>query len=235
MTARLVRSLSVAALLRVTGTLVIGGWAAAAAADESGGPRYSYFDVSYQWTDVNFAVKQSGGQHEGFKLNGSVGLVDVGPVGVHVFGEFFDGDFNGARTSCGNIKRNSQSIAGGLGLNYGVTETTDLVVRAAYVDISEFEIPDNTCALVSADDHGYFAEAMVRSELSENVEVEAGVRYSDLSDSNIGNTDVLLGLGYHVTDYLTLRARGVVFDDDTGIEIGARLYFGTFIDRDTMF
>ena len=76
---------------------------------------------------------------------------------------------------------------------------------------------------------------MVRSELSENVEVEAGVRYSDLSDSNIGNTDVLLGLGYHVTDYLTLRARGVVFDDDTGIEIGARLYFGTFIDRDTMF
>ena len=245
MTARLVPAPRVAALLLlggsmvagalVTGTLVAGGTAAAATAEESGGPRYSYFDAGYQWTDVNYAVKQQGGQHAGFKLNGSVSLVNIGPVGVHMFGEFFDGNFTGAKTSCGNVDRNSQSIAGGLGLNYAVRETTDLVVRGAYVDISEFQVPNNTCDLVSTSDHGYFAEALVRSELSENVEVEAGVRYSELKDSNIGNTDVILGLGYHVTNYLTLRARGLVFDNDTGIEIGARLYFGSFIGRDTLF
>jgi hypothetical protein len=214
-----------------------------ASSDWSGGPRYSHFDAGYQWTDVLYAVKQEGGQHEGFQLRGSVGLAEFGRVGVHVFGEYFDGDFSGVRTSCDGGEgitgftgdRDSQAIAGGLGASFAVAEATDLVVRAAYVDITEFEIPNNSCALVSGDDSGYFGEAMVRSMLSENVEIEAGVRYSDLSDSDISNTDVLLGLGYDVTDYLTIRARGVVFDDDTGIEIGARLYFGTFLGRDNIF
>lgn len=245
MTARLVRSplgrsLSVAALPLVTGAWLAGAAVPAAAEDSSGGPRYSYFDAGYQWTDVNYAVKQEGGQHEGFRLNGSLGLARLGPVGIHVFGEFFDGDFSGISTTCaGNVTfsgdRQSQSIAGGLGASYGVSETTDLIVQGAYVDISEFEVPNSQCQPVSADDSGYLAEAIVRSELSENVEVEVGFRYADLSDSDISNNDVLLGLGYHVTDYLTVRARGVVFDDDVGIEIGARLYFGTFLGRDTLF
>ena len=76
---------------------------------------------------------------------------------------------------------------------------------------------------------------MVRSELSENVEIEAGIRYSDLSDSDMSNTDVLLGSATHVTDYLTLRARGVVFDDDTGIEIGVRLLLRQLPRRDSIF
>jgi len=67
------------------------------------------------------------------------------------------------------------------------------------------------------------------------VELEVGFRYSELSDSNISNNDVLLGLGYHVTDYLTLRATGIVFDTDTGFELSARLYFGEFLGRDTIF
>lgn len=218
----------------------------AAAADWSGGPRYSYFDVGYQWTDVNYAVKQDGGQHEGIKLNGSVGLAQFGRVGVHLFGEFFDGTFSGVRSTCdggeggGTITvsgdRDSQSIVGGLGVSYALAESTDIVVRGAYIDISKFETADGTtCQLVSGDDSGYFAEAMLRSELSDKVEIEAGFRYSDLSDSGISNNDVLLGLGYHVTDYLTIRAMGVIFDDDTGIELGGRLYFGSFLGRDNVF
>ena len=240
MNARLVRLLSVAAL-----PLVTGGWLAAAAAeDSSGGPRYTYFDVGYQWIDVNYAVKQDGGQHDGLKLNGSLNLVKLGPVGLQLFGEFFDGSFSGVTTVCDNGQggteqsssdRDSQSIAGGLGVNYRVLEKTDLVLRAAYVDINKFQVPNDKCQLVSIDDHGYFAEASVRSELSENVEIEAGFRYADLSDSDISNNDVFLGLGYHVTDYLTLRAMGVVFDTDTGFELNARLYFGSFLGRDTIF
>lgn len=240
MNARLVRLLSVAAL-----PLVTGGWRAAAAAeDSSGGPRYTYFDAGYQWTDVNYAIKQEGGQHDGIKLNGSVDLVKLGPTGVHVFGEFFDGNFSGVTTVCDNGQggtekfsgdRDSQSFAGGLGVNYRALEKTDIVLRAAYVDISKFQVPNSQCRLESIDDHGYFAEASVRSELSENVEIEAGFRYADLSDSDISNNDVFLGLGYHVTDYLTLRAMGVVFDTDTGFELEARLYFGNFLGRDTMF
>lgn len=218
---------------------------AVAADDWTGGPRYSYFDLGYQWADSNFGVKQEGGQHEGLRLNGSVGLMDSGRVGVHLFGEFFDGDFSGVRTTCDdgeggstsfNGDRDSQSLAGGLGASYALTETTDVVARVAYVDITEFETPSSPlCQLVSGDDNGYFGEAMVRSDLSGNVEIEAGFRYSDLDESNVSDNEVFLGLGYHITDYLTLRARGVVFDDDTGIEIAARLYFGNFLGRDTIF
>lgn len=246
MDARLARSLSVATL-----PLVAGGWLAIAAAptafaadDASGGPRYSYFDAGYQWIDVNYAVKQEGGRHEGIKLNGSVALANFGDFGLHVFGEFFDGEFSGARTTCLDGEgatvsftgdRDSQSVAGGLGLSYRLAETTDVVARAAYVDISKFEIPNDTCALVDINDDGYLAEGMIRSEISENVEIEAGYRYSDLSDSDISNNDIFLGLGYHVTDYLTLRARGIVFDDDTGFELNVRLYFGSFLGRDAIF
>ncbi len=216
---------------------------AAAADDWSGGPRYSHFDLGYQWVDSNYGVKIEGGQHEGVKLNGSVGLAEFDRFGVHLFGEYFDGDFSGVRTTCDGEggstiaagDRDSTSIAGGLGGSYAIAEATDVVVRLAYVDITEFETPNNLCQLVSGDDTGYFGEVMVRSELSENVEIEAGFRYSDLDDSNVSDNEVLLGLGYHLTDYLTIRARGIVFDDDTGIEIGARLYFGSFLGRDTLF
>jgi hypothetical protein len=216
----------------------------AAAEDWSGGPRYSHFDAGYQWVDSLYGVKQEGGQHEGVKLTGSVGIAEFGRVGVHLFGEFFDGDFSGVSTGCDGGEggsttfsgdRSSQALAGGLGVSYALSEITDVVVRGAYVDISEFETPNNLCQLVSGDDTGYFGEIMFRRNFSENVEIEAGFRYSDLDDSDVSDNEVLLGLGYHVTDYLTLRARGVVFDDDTGVELGARLYFGNFLGRDSIF
>lgn len=248
MSARLVRSplaryLSVAALPLVAGAWLATGAAPALADDSSGGPRYTYFDAGYQWVDVNYAVEQDGGQHEGFKVDGSVNLVELGPVGIHAFGEFFDGDFTGVTTDCDNgegqtrtsANRDSRSIAVGLGVNYRLLEKTDIVLNAAYVDYSEFQIPNSTCQLVSTDDHGYSTEALVRSELSENVEIETGYRYTHLSDSDIGNNDVLLGIGYHATDYLTFRILGIVFDTDTGFELDARVYFDSFLGRDTIF
>ncbi len=237
---KLARYLSVAVLPLAAGVSL----AAAAAEDNTGGPRYSYFDAGYAWKDINYAVGQDGGTHEGIVLRGSLGLLDLGPVGIQVFGEFFDGDFSGTTTQCdggeggtltSSKDRDSQSIAGGLGAYLPIAEKTNIEVRVAYVDISEFEQPNDLCQLVSGDDDGYFGEVMIRSKLSENVELEAGFRYAELSDSNISNNDVLLGLGYDVTDYLTLRATGIVFDTDTGFELSARMYFGTFLGRDTIF
>jgi opacity protein-like surface antigen len=244
----LATSIGVATLPLIAGAALVGAAVlapnpATAAEDWTGGPRYSHFDAGYQWVDSLYAVKQEGGQHEGFKLAGSVGLAQFDRIGIHLFGEFFDGDFSGVRTTCDGGEgessvsgdRDSQAIAGGLGGSFALSERTDIVVRAAYVDITEFETPNNLCQLVSGDDTGYFGEVMARSQFSENVEIEAGFRYSDLDDSGLSDNEVLIGLGYNLTDYLTIRARGVVFDDDTGIEIGARLYFGNFLGRDTLF
>lgn len=228
----------------VASALALMAGPALAAEDWTGGPRYSSFDAGYQWTDSLYGVKVEGGQHEGVKLAGSVGIAEFGRVGLHLFGEFFDGDFTGVSTTCDGGEggstvfsgdRGSQALAGGLGASYALSEATDVVVRAAYVDISEFETPNSQCQLVSGDDTGYFGEVMFRSEFSEKVELEAGFRYSSLDDSDASDSEVILGIGYNLTDYLALRARGVVFDDDTGIELGARLYFGNFLGRDTIF
>jgi hypothetical protein len=232
MKARQVRSLAVAALPLFAGICS----APAAFAQEEGspsGPRYTYLDAGYQWSDVNYAIKQLGGQHEGIRANLSVGITEIGPVGLHLFGEFFDGDFDGART-CPQ-SRDSQSFAAGLGASYGLGEKADLVARIGYVD-TEIEVPIESCAAFeTVSDDGYLSEGLVRMELSDKVEIEAGARYAELQDSDIGNTDVILGIGYHVTDFLSLRARGVVFDDDTGFELAVRLYFGSFLGRDTLF
>ena len=240
-------SMVVAALPRIAPAVAVAVLAATpalAADDWSGGPRYSYFDAGYQWVDSLYGIKQEGGQHEGFKLAGSLGLAEFDRLGFHVFGEYFDGDFSGVSATCDGGEGGSTSfsgdldskaLAGGLGASYALAETTDVVVRAAYVDITDFEVPNNLCQPVSGDDNGYYGEVMVRSDLSEKVEVELGFRYSDLDESDVSDNEVLIGLGYHVTDYFTVRARGVVFDDDTGVELGARLYFGNFLGRDAIF
>lgn len=227
-------------LLALAGSLWI---TCSVAADADGGLRSTYLDAGYQWADVNYAIKQNGGTHEGMKLDGSLGLARFGKLGVHLYGEYFNGDFTGVSTTCGTGEdrttisgdRDSEAMAAGLGLSYPVWDKTQAIARAAYVDIIDFQVPDSSCQLVSADDHGYFVEGLVRSALSEKVDIEAGVRYSDLRDSDISDTSVVLGIGYHVTDYLSLRARGIVFDDDTGLEIGARVYFGNLLGRDFLF
>ncbi|MCL4790566.1 MAG: outer membrane beta-barrel protein [Gammaproteobacteria bacterium] len=226
MNARQVRLLTVAAL-----PLVAGGWLPAASAE---GPQYNYFDAGYQWIDTNNAVRMDSGQHEGIKLNASLGLAEFGPVGLHLFGEYFDGDYSGSADGCGD--RDSQSYVAGLGAHYRLTPTTHLVANVGYVD-SEMDVVSDTdsCAKTSVSDDGYEVEGLIRSSLSENIELEAGYRYTDLSDSDIDNRDAIIGLGYLVNDRLTLRVRGVVFDDDTGIELSVRFNFASLLGRDYLF
>jgi opacity protein-like surface antigen len=224
MNARQVRLLTLAAL-----PLVTGGWISSALAE---GPQYTYFDAGYQWTDTNNAVRMDDGQHEGIKLNGSLGLVEFGSIGLHLFGEYFDGDYVGSGDGCGD--RDSQSYVAGLGGHYRLTPTTHLVANVGYVD-AEMDVVDGNCVKTSVDDDGYEVEGLIRSSLSENIELEAGYRYTELSDSDNDNRDAIIGLGYLFNDQLTLRVRGVVFDDDTGIELSVRYNFASLLGRDYLF
>jgi opacity protein-like surface antigen len=226
MNARQVRLLTVAAL-----PLVAAGWMAAARAE---GPQYTYFDAGYQWMDTNNAVRMDSGQHEGIKLNASLGLVEFGSTGLHLFTEYFNGDYVGSADGCGD--RDSESWVAGLGGHYRVTPTTHLVVNVGYVDVDGDVVTDSiTCAKTGVSDEGYEVEGLVRSNLSEQIELEVGYRYTDLDDSDIDNRDAIIGLGYLFNEQLTLRVRGVVFDDDTGIELGVRYNFASLLGRDQVF
>lgn len=224
MNTRQVRLLTVAAL-----PLVTAGWMATAQAE---GPQYTYFDAGYRWMDTNKAVRLPSGQHEGIKLNGSLGLAEFGAVGVHLYGEYFDGDYVGSADGCGD--RDSQSFVAGLGGHYRVTPATHLVANVGYVDV-DFDVVDGSCGKTSVSDDGYEIEGLIRSALSRQVEIEAGYRYTRLSDSDIDNRDAIIGLGYLVNDQLSLRVRGVVFDDDTGIELSVRFNFSSLLGRDYLF
>jgi opacity protein-like surface antigen len=224
MNARQFRLLTVAAL-----PLVTGGWLGTASAE---GPQYTYFDAGYQWIDTNNAVRMDGGQHEGIKLNASLGLTEFGPVGLHLFGEYFNGDFNGAGDGCGD--RDSKSYVAGLGARYKLTESTHIVANLGYVDV-DFDVADGSCGKSGVSDDGYEVEGLIRSALSDKIELEAGYRYTELNDSDIDNRDAIIGLAYKFNDSLALRVRGVVFDDDTGIELSARYYFSSLLGRDYLF
>lgn len=239
MNARQLRLLGVAAL-----PLVTGAWLGAAQAEEAAaaeakeaGPRYTYLDLGYAWNDVNYAVKQEGGQFEGFTMKGSLGLVDAGPVGISLFGEFFDGDFSGVKDACSSTvgSRDSYSYALGAGASYPIQDTVDIVGRAAYIDV-ELDMPtSNSCQLQSVDSDGYLVEGLVRARMSKEVELEAGYRYSDLSDSDISDGSVLLAMNYNINEWFAVRVAGIVFDDDSGIELAVRFNFEDFLGRDNIF
>ncbi len=184
-------------------------------------PRYTWLGAGYQWTDVNYAIKQEGGEHDGIRLDGSLGLMEIGPFGLHLVADYFDGDFTGIE----GPDQDSSSWSLGLGGSYRLRENMDVVLRARYVETE----------LDNVDDDGYSIEAFVLSQISDNLDFEAGFRYSDLDDSDISNNDVFLGLGYALNDWLSFRARGVIFDDDTGFEIGFRAHFAGFLGKDHLF
>lgn len=221
--------------------------AAPGASAFEGDPSYTYLGVGYAWNDVNYAVKQEGGEHEGINLEGSLGLVEFGKFGLHLYGEFFDGDFatnvtvDGGEGLVAVPDGDAQGYQIGLGLSYALSDRVDLIGRANYAS-TDVDLPDSEGRPRSVDGDGYVLHALVRGMVSDRVEIEAGYRYTDISDvavngsgDDVSNSDVILALTYGVTDQFAVRVRGIVFDDDSGLEFGARWYFGRLVGRDHLF
>jgi len=184
------------------------------------GPRYTYLGLSYEWTDVKYAVREQDQSHDGFKIEGSVALSNW----LHLFGEYSDGDFSQSvetEVEPGEFvtTRHDLDFSGyqvGLGVSYPLNGTVDIVGRAAYV----------YAELDNIDDDGFMVEGLIRAMISERAEIEVGYRYTELRDSDIDNRDLSVALTYNITDMFAVRARGIIFDNDTGIELGVRVYFG---------
>lgn len=191
----------------------------AAQGDE--GPRYSYLDASYQWADVNYAVRADGSKHEGFRFDGSVALSDW----LHVFGDYYTGDFNTPEAidpnaddvQFRNVDLDFTGYSLGLGVSYPIASRVDLVGRLSFINAE----------LEDIDDSGYRVQGMIRGMVNDRAEVQLGYSYTDIGgDSDIQSRDITLGLVYNVTGQLAVRASGIVFDNDSGLEFGVRYNFG---------
>lgn len=242
MASRLLGTSAAQAVLALVG-LALGS--AAIAADEPAvkTPRYSYIAFNYESTETKEGVDPSddinfnNGDFTLFTVQGSLGITDW----FHLHGEYFDGDCNSCEsvtfetdpgpppitaTNISNRDFDGYKIGGGI--NYALgrigLEQTDIILRLHYLDVS----------LDNVDEDGYSFDTLLRSQISDRAEVWAGTEYQDLDD--IENIDIVIGVGYELWNGLTLTGSGIIFNNESGFDIGLRWYFGErLLGRDSLF
>jgi hypothetical protein len=130
---------------------------------------YNYVDLAYVDQDIDGV----GPSADGFGLRGSIGFAE----NWLAFAEYTSTSVQGV---------DIEQIAVGFGGHYGLTDQLDLVGRVGYFEINLDAGPLN------ADDDGYLLDLGLRGQVTEGVEVEGGVRYTDLSE---GGDDTALFVG----------------------------------------
>lgn len=202
------RTVGTLALALVAGLLATG----ANAADQ--GPRYTYAEIGYaniEIDDDGFFGEDPDG--DGYLLAGSVAVADM----VHVFAGYADAELEFDNFG---VDADYETYEVGVGLNYAITGTVDLVGRLAYANI-EVGID----GFGSEDENGYLLQAGSRAMLTERFELNGFVTYSDFGD-DLDDTTLDLGALYNFTRMFAVSG-GVGFGDDSRTyNLGVRLYFG---------
>jgi hypothetical protein len=205
------------------------------------GPGYTYLGASYEWTDVKYGVNPNGdptynkGSIEGVNLDLSLGILSW----FHLTGQYFTGDCTGCSTTVQNnqptnvdLDFDGYKLGIGFNINLNKKENTDFVIRGNYLDVSmKTPVPQD----VTGD--GYSILGMIRSQVSEKADVMVGYEYTQIDQTGsttLKNRDMLVGVGYRVWKGLSLNGNAIVFDDDTGFDLGIRWYFGGLWDGDSL-
>ena len=211
---------------------------------QAAGPVYTYVGISYEWTDIKYGVspkddvRYNNGTLEGENIDLSIGILSWLHVKGQAFG-YLSGTCKNRNTdsSGGQFDADMEGYKVGIGVNLGMdliggSDTVDLVLRGNYIDTTIKNL--NTSSPSSASDDGWSAEAIIRGQVSDRADVHIGYEYHHLSD--IRNRDITLGVNYRVYKGLSVLGRAIVFDDETGFELGLRWQFGDllFSGRDSI-
>lgn len=242
MASRLLGTSAAQAVLTVVG-LALGGVAVSQEGTAVKTPRYSYLAFNYEETETKEGVDPSddidfnNGDFSLFTVQGSLGITDW----FHLHGEYFDGDCNSCEsvsfetspgpppvtaTDISDRDFNGYKIGGGINYALGFIglEQADLILRAHYLEVE----------LDNIDEDGYSIDTLLRAQVSDRAEIWVGTEYQDLDE--IENIDFVIGLGYELWNGLTLTGSGIIFNNESGFDIGLRWYFGDqLLDRDSLF
>ncbi len=155
-----------------------------------------------------------------------------------IFGNFShtDADVTFADNNHFLITRNSNIERLDVGLSFNVpialsdTRQTDFVARAAYSDIDygEFEF-GSTAADNSLDDlrddssDGWFTDVALRSQLTDWLEGRAGVRYTDIEDTD--NFSVFASALFEISPTLGINVEADIGNDVSTYLVGLRYTF----------
>jgi hypothetical protein len=216
---------------------------------QANGPEYTYASISYEWTDVKYGLNPkvddrfNNGDIAGENFDISVGILPW----LHLKGQAFgyaNGKCNNCKTDLGGGTSDSdiEGFKVGVGINLGLdliglSEDVDLVIRGNWVDTELSTL--NIASPDSISEDGWSAEAAIRGRISDRADVHVGYEYYDLgSDPNdVTNRNVTIGLNYQVWDGISVLVNGIIFDSETGFELGLRWHFGSLLldGRDSIF
>ena len=173
----------------------------AAAAD---GFDYSYVEAGFISTELDTGPVDVDG--DGFGIKGSYALDERYHVVAGYATESFDFDVD---SSVLNI---------GAGLHIGLNQRVDFVGELSYVS-AEVDTPFG-----DADEDGFGVDATLRAQVGRNIEVEGGLSYVNLNNSD---TAVHLDGRYYFTPGFAFGGGFTIDDDDTSWRIGVRAEFGS--------
>lgn len=177
--------------------LALGSLGAAQAADLS----YTYFEAGKTWVDAD-----GGADADGWTGHGAFALGSQ----FHVYGGYGSQKVDHSRIDV-DVSRL------GLGWNRSISDTSDLVVRANWLDV------DAGFPFGEAD--GYEAEVGLRSGWTPNFETYFAGGYADLDSGNDGEFYGKFGALYKFNPMWSVSASATLSDEANEIFVGPRVSF----------
>jgi hypothetical protein len=175
---------------------------AATARPQSAQFNYSYVELGYDETDFDLGPVDVDG--DGLTLAGSYEINDD----WHVYASYGSADLD--------FGIDVDTWILGAGYVFPLKEDIDIYGRVLYIDTSRDVGP------VQVDDDGLGLQARIRARVTDEFEVEGGLLYTDVSDTD---TSLQASARYHFSESFS-AALGITFAGDTdGIGISARYSF----------
>jgi len=188
-------------MLRATITGLLLAAAGVSSADEFS---YDLFNIGYgivEFDDIDV-------DGDGVGVDGSFAIAD----NYHLFANYQVGDFD--------FNIDSTSYGLGIGYNRPVSDVVDLVARLSY-EYVELDAP----GFQAVDDNGFGLGVGIRFNATEQLELNAGLQYIDLSDSG-DDTGFNAAALYNFNDVFSATLSGEWNDDASAYTLGGRFYFG---------
>jgi hypothetical protein len=164
---------------------------------------YTYVEISYDETE--FEVGPGDVDGDGLTISGSFELNNE----WHAFASYGQADLDFG------IDLNTLAI--GAGYVFPLQSDIDLYGRVLYIDV-EVDGPGP----FDADDDGLGLQFRIRGRVSEELELEGGIQYVDLADSD---TSLQAGARYYFSDSFSAGVALTFGGDTDGIGINARFEF----------
>ena len=175
-----------------------------AAGTRPASPQFSYSYVELSYDESDFDVGPFDADGDGLTLAGSFEINDE----WHVYASYGTADLD--------FGTDADTWTFGAGYVFPLQEDIDIYGRVLYVDLS-LDTPFG-----GVDDDGLGLQARVRARVTDEFELEGGIQYVDVSDSD---TSLQAIARYHFTEEFS-AALGITFAGDTdGIGISARYAF----------